>query len=68
MVLQKKSGSILGAILIHTIINLTQEFFVVSPYKKCIQTLILIVIAAIFVIANRDVFFGDAKKVRYWKD
>ena len=62
---KKNRGSILGAILIHSIINLTQEFFVVSPYTKCIQTLILIVIAAIFVIIDRNVFFGDAEKVRH---
>ncbi len=62
---KKNRGSILGAILIHSIINLTQEFFVVSPYTKCIQTLILIVIAAIFIIVDRNVFFGDAEKVRY---
>jgi membrane protease YdiL (CAAX protease family) len=62
---KKNSGSILGAILIHTIINLTQEFFLVSPYTKCIQTLILIVVAVVFVVADKNLFFGDAKKVRY---
>ena len=62
---KKNSGSILGAILIHSIVNLSQEFFLVSPYTKCIQTLILIVIAAIFIIVDRNVFFGDAEKVRY---
>ena len=60
---KKTSGSILGAILIHSIVNLSQEFFLVSPYTKCIQTLILIVIAAIFIIVDRNVFFGDAEKV-----
>ncbi len=60
---KKNSGSILGAILIHSIVNLSQEFFLVSPYTKCIQTLILIVIAAIFIIVDRNVFFGDAEKV-----
>jgi len=59
----KNSGSILGAILIHSVVNLSQEFFLVSPYTKCIQTLILIVIAAIFIIVDRNVFFGDAEKV-----
>lgn len=62
---KKTSGSILGAILIHSVVNLSQEFFLVSPYTKCIQTLILIVIAAIFIIVDRNVFFGDAEKVRY---
>ena len=61
---KKNSGSILGAILIHSIVNLSQEFFLVSPYTKCIQTLILIVIAAIFIIVDRNVFFGDAEEVR----
>ena len=61
---KKTSGSILGAILIHSVVNLSQEFFLVSPYTKCIQTLILIVIAAIFIIVDRNVFFGDAEEVR----
>ncbi|MEX0963481.1 MAG: CPBP family intramembrane glutamic endopeptidase [Pseudohongiellaceae bacterium] len=59
---KKNSGSILGAILIHSIINFTQEFFLVSPYTKCIQTLILIAIAVVFVLADRKVFFDiDAR-------
>ena len=62
---KKNRGSILGAVLIHSIINLTQKFFVVSPYIKCIQNLILIVIAAIFIIVDRNIFFGDTEKIRY---
>jgi membrane protease YdiL (CAAX protease family) len=60
---KKNSGSILGAILIHSVINLTQEFFLVSPYTKCIQTLVLIAIAAVFVMADKKVFFGDDENV-----
>ena len=56
---KKNSGSILGAVLIHTIINFTQEFFEVSPYTKCIQTVVLIVTAAAFVLADRKAFFTD---------
>ncbi len=59
---KKNSGSILGAIVIHSIINFTQEFFLVSPYTKCIQTLVLILIAAIFVLADRKVFFDAAEQ------
>jgi len=62
---KKNSGSILGPILIHPIVNPTQELLLVLPYTKCIQTLIPIVIAAIFITINRNVFFGDAEKVRY---
>jgi membrane protease YdiL (CAAX protease family) len=58
---KKNSGSILAAVLIHTIINFTQEFFQVSPYTKCIQTLVLIVVAVVFVVADKEVFFGDNK-------
>tara|TARA_R110002073_G_scaffold300789_1_gene468120 strand:- start:150 stop:977 length:828 start_codon:yes stop_codon:yes gene_type:complete len=59
---KKNSGSILGAILIHSIINFTQEFFLVSPYTKCIQTLVLIAIAAAFVLADKKLFFEDDEK------
>lgn len=58
---KKNHGSILGAVLIHSIINFTQEFFQVSPYTKCIQTLVLIVIAVVFVVADREAFFGNSK-------
>ncbi len=58
---KKNSGSILGAVLIHSIINFTQEFFLVSPYTKCIQTLVLIVVAVVFVVADKEAFFGDDK-------
>ena len=56
---KKNSGSILGAVLVHAIVNYTQEFFEVSPYTKCIQTLVLIAVAVAFVIADRDAFFDD---------
>jgi len=55
---KKNSGSILGAIVIHTIINLTQEFFLVSPYTKCIQTVILLIVAIAFVMSDKNVFFA----------
>ena len=58
---KKNSGSILGAVLIHTIVNFTQEFFQVLPYTKCIQTLVLIAIAVVFVAADKEIFFGEDK-------
>ena len=58
---KKNSGSILGAVLIHFIINITQEFFQVSPYTKCIQTVILILVAAVFVLADKKMFFDRAQ-------
>lgn len=61
---RKNSGSILGAVLVHAIVNFTQEFFEVSPYTKCIQTLVLIAVAVAFVIADRDAFFDDPTVAR----
>ena len=58
---KKNGGSILAAVLLHSIINFTQEFFQVSPYTKCIQTLVLIVVATVFVVADKEAFFGDDK-------
>lgn len=60
---KKNGGSILGAVLIHFIINITQEFFQVSPYKKCIQTLMLILIAAAFVLADKEMFFEKSRRL-----
>lgn len=60
---KKNGGSILGAVLIHFIINITQEFFQVSPYTKCIQTLILILIAAAFVLADKEMFFEKSRRL-----
>lgn len=54
---KRNSGSILGAVLIHFVINITQEFFQVSPYTKCIQTVILIILAIVFVLADKKMFF-----------
>ncbi len=56
---KKNSGSILGAILVHFIVNITQEIFQVSPYTKCIQTIILVLIAFAIVSTNKKMFFGD---------
>lgn len=62
---KKNSGSILGAIVIHSIINFTQEFFLVSPYTKCIQTLVLVAIAIAFVQLDRKTFFQVDDKLGY---
>lgn len=62
---KKNGGSILGAIVIHSIINFTQEFFLVSPYTKCIQTLVLVAIAIAFVQFDKKTFFEVDEKLGY---
>lgn len=56
----KNQKSILAAILFHFIINLSQEILNISQLTKCIETVVLLVIAAIIVIADRKMFFSTA--------
>lgn len=58
---KKNGGSILGAVLVHAIVNFTQEFLQVSPWTKVIQTGVLVVMAAAFVMADPEVFFGASE-------
>jgi uncharacterized protein len=53
----KNSGSILIAVLFHFIINISQEALRMGQITKCIETIVLIVIAAIIVITNKKMFF-----------
>lgn len=59
---RKNSGSILVAILFHFVINLTQEALQMGQIAKCIETLVLIVIAAIIVMLNQKMFFDQSER------
>lgn len=54
---QKNGGSIMAAVLFHFIINLSQEALEITQVTKCIETIVLIVIATIIVLSNRKMFF-----------
>ena len=54
---QKNGGSIMAAVLFHFIINLSQEALQITQITKCIETIVLIVIAAIIVVSNKKMFF-----------
>lgn len=54
----KNQKSILAAILFHFIINLSQELLNISQITKCIETLVLIVVATIIVVIDREMFFS----------
>lgn len=56
----KNKKSILVAILFHFIINLSQEILNISQLTKCIETVILFVVAAIIVTVDRKMFFSTA--------
>jgi membrane protease YdiL (CAAX protease family) len=50
-------GSILIAILFHFFINLCQEALQITQATKCIETGILLLVAAVIVLLNRNMFF-----------
>lgn len=50
-------GSIVVAILFHFFINLCQEALQMTQTTKCIETVVLLFIAAGLVMLNRDMFF-----------
>ena len=54
---QKNGGSIMAAILFHFVINLSQEALQITQITKCIETVVLIAIAAVIVALNRTMFF-----------
>lgn len=53
----KNRGSILTAVLFHAVANF-QGILQMGQTAKCIETVVLIFIAAIVVIMNKDMFFG----------
>ncbi|MBI9051701.1 MAG: CPBP family intramembrane metalloprotease [Anaerolineaceae bacterium] len=56
-VCKKNGSSILAAILFHFVINISQELLNITQVTKCIETIVLIVLAGIIVIAEKKMFF-----------
>jgi membrane protease YdiL (CAAX protease family) len=50
-------GSILAAIIFHFFINICQEALQITQVTKCIETIVLFLIAAMIVTLNRKMFF-----------
>ncbi len=50
-------GSIPVAIVFHFFINICQEAFQITQDTKCIETLVLLMIAAVIVLLDRKLFF-----------
>jgi membrane protease YdiL (CAAX protease family) len=55
----KNNKSIPAAIIFHFIINMTQEMFAMTQFTKCIQTLVLIAIATVIVVIDKELFFSS---------
>jgi hypothetical protein len=54
----KNGKSVIAAIAFHFIVNMSQEILNISQTTKCIETVVLIVIAAIIVAYDRNMFFS----------
>lgn len=54
----KNGKSVLAAILFHFVINLSQEILAITQFTKCIETLVLIVVAAAIVALDKEMFFS----------
>jgi len=53
----KNNKSVIAAILFHFIINISQEFLQMTQITKCIQTVLLITVAAAIVAIDKEMFF-----------
>ncbi len=49
--------SILACMIYHLFVNFMQEKIAMTPETKCVETLVVIVVAAVIVIMNKDMFF-----------
>ncbi|MBO6090146.1 MAG: CPBP family intramembrane metalloprotease [Lachnospiraceae bacterium] len=49
--------SILACMIYHLVINFLQEKIAMTPETKCVETIVVTIVAIIIVIANKDMFF-----------
>lgn len=63
----KNRKSVIAAILFHFMIYMSQEMWAISQTTKCIETVVLTVVAAVIVILDKEMFFdrrhGDGSSV-----
>ena len=62
--------SILACMIYHMVVNLLQEKVAMTPETKCVETIVVTVVAAVIVIMNKDMFFetrhvGKLLETRY---
>ena len=64
--------SILACIIYHFVVNFLQEKIAMTPETKCVETIVVFVVATVLVLTNRDMFFetrhvGKLLETRYEK-
>ena len=65
--------SILACMIYHLVVNLLQEKTAMTPVTKCVETIVVTIVAAIIVIMNKDMFFetrhvGKLLETRYGEE
>lgn len=55
----KNRKSVAAAILFHFLVNMSQEMWAITQTTKCIQTVVLVVIAAVIVMLDKEMFFHN---------
>lgn len=56
----KNGKSVMVAIVFHFVINMSQEMLEMTQTTKCIQTVVLIVVAAMIVALEKEMFFSKS--------
>ena len=56
----KNRKSVIAAILFHFMINMSQEILEISQATKCIQTAVLLIVAAWIIAMEKEMFFSKA--------
>jgi len=56
----KNRKSVIAAVAFHFIINMSQEILEMSQMTKCIQTVVLALIAAMIIYMEKEVFFSNS--------
>jgi len=59
---ERNSRSIIACFLFHLSANVAMSCIPADPFTKCIVTLLLFIVAAIIIVADRNVFFGEKYK------
>ena len=54
----KNRKSVIAAILFHFIINISQEILAISQTTKCIETVVLTVVAICIIVMDKELFFS----------
>lgn len=54
----KNRKSVIAAIVFHFIINMSQEMLEISSLTKCIQTVVLLLVTAVIIAMEKELFFS----------